>query len=116
MADKNSAIAESYYQAMSKKDLTGIKKHLHKEVDFIGPLGTLRGIDPMLEAAGKFMSLFQSLHIRAVGSAQGQAMVVYDANFPSPIGKCRTVALLNISDGLISRIELFFDARPFAPV
>lgn len=115
MTDKNRAIAESFYQAMSEKNLSGIKKYLDKDVDFSSPLTASQGIDAMLEAVVKFMSLFESLHIRAVGSAQGQPMVIYDANFPSLIGKCRTAALLNINNGLISRVELFFDTRPFTP-
>ncbi len=32
---------------------------------------------------------------------------------PIRIGVCRTAELMTFKDGLISGIELFFDARPF---
>ena len=40
-------------------------------------------------------------------------MLAYDVDFPAPIGNIPSAVLLNLEEGLISKIELFFDARPF---
>jgi hypothetical protein len=40
-------------------------------------------------------------------------MLAYDLDCLAPIGVLRVAALIKFEDDLISRIELFFDARPF---
>ena len=113
MSEKNMIIAESYYKAMGNKDLEGIAKYLHPDVQFIAPLAKMTEKDAVLEAAKKFFSLFNTLEIRAKFGSADQAMLVYDLNCPAPIGIFRAAALMTLKDDLIVRIELFFDTRPF---
>jgi len=40
-------------------------------------------------------------------------MLVYDLDFPAPVGKLPTAGLITFQDGLIAKIELFCDGRPF---
>jgi hypothetical protein len=40
-------------------------------------------------------------------------MIVYDLDCQAPIGNFRVAALMDIRNGLIEKIELFYDARPF---
>ncbi|KJV80299.1 MAG: hypothetical protein ACEY3D_09020 [Rickettsia sp.] len=40
-------------------------------------------------------------------------MLALEFDCPEPIGIFRGASLLSFNDGLISRIELFYDARPF---
>ncbi len=40
-------------------------------------------------------------------------MLAYDFMFPAPIGTLRSAVLMDFSNQLISKIELFYDARPF---
>ena len=40
-------------------------------------------------------------------------MVENNVACPAPIGMIQTAALMTFKDGLIARIELFYDARPF---
>ena len=40
-------------------------------------------------------------------------MFAYDFMFPEPIGKLRAAVLMEFKDQLISKIELFYDGRPF---
>jgi hypothetical protein len=51
--------------------------------------------------------------VRTVCSSDNQATVAYDLDFPKPIGNVPTIALMNFSRGIITKIELFYDARPF---
>jgi ketosteroid isomerase-like protein len=111
--ERNVASAEAYYQAMHNKDLAGVARHLHPDVRFLGPLADLTGKEAVLEAAKRFVSLTKSLKVRAKFGSDNTAMLAYDVDFGEPIGICRSAVMMTFNDGLITRIELFYDARPF---
>lgn len=113
MSQNNINIAEGYYKAMGEKDLAMVAKYVHPDVQFIAPLSQLSGREAVLEAAKKFITLFQTLKIRSSLGAGDQAVVVYDLECPAPIGTFSTAVLMTIKEDLIAKIELFFDARPF---
>lgn len=105
-------IAENYYIAMGRKDSTAVEKYLHPDVQFTGPVVSTKGKEAVLGAVKKFMSFFKALTIRAKFGSKDQAMIVYDVEFPSPIGNVASVAYLTFNEkNLITNIELFFDAR-----
>ncbi len=60
------------------------------------------------------MSLIDEIRIRAKLASENQATLTYDADFGGAMGICRTAVLMSFQDDLISRIELFCDARPFS--
>jgi hypothetical protein len=99
--------------AMAEKNIAGMEKYLHPDVHFISPLAEKDGKAAYLDAAKNLMSFFKTLTIRTTFGSDDQAMVVYDFDFPAPIGHVRTAGLMTFQDGLITKIELFFDARPF---
>lgn len=105
-------IAEAYYTEWGKKNIPGMERYLHPDVTVIGPLSELVGKNAVLEALKQGAMVFKSLSIRAKFGSEDKAMMVFDLNFPEPIGKLRSSSLLNIQNGLISKIELFFDPRP----
>lgn len=112
-APRNIASAQAYYKAMTDKDLAGVACQLHPQVQFVGPMASLAGKEPVLEAAKRFMSLIQGIRIRAQFGSESQVMLTYDADFAGPIGICRTAVLMAFRDDMIERIELFYDVRPF---
>ena len=111
--ESNLAIVENYYKLFAKKNIEAMAKYLHPDVQFTAPLAKIVGKDLFLKAARKLASLFNTLTIRAKFSTGDQVMLAYDFDFPGPIGKIPTAALLTMQDGLITKIELFYDARPF---
>ena len=113
MTDKNVKTAEGYYQAMGRKSVADVEGHIHPEVEFIAPLARMKGKEAFLEAARKFVTLFNTLKIHATFGEGDKAVVVYDLDCPSPVGSLRAVALMSFKDELISCIELFYDPRPF---
>lgn len=113
MSEKNIATALAYYQAMNNKDLSALEKYLHSEVQLIGPLAEITGKEAVLGAVKHLLTAFNKLTIRTQFSAGEQVMLVYDIDFPAPIGVSRAAVLLTFQEGLIIRYELFFDARPF---
>jgi len=113
MINNRGDIAKAYYEAMSHKDMNFIEQHVHPNVHFIGPMAEFTGKDKYLDSVKKLFTLFKGLRIRTQFSVNDQAVIVYNVDFPDPIGISRAVALLDFKDNLISRIELFYDARPF---
>ena len=113
MSENNIKIAENYYKAMGKKDINEIASYLQPNARLKSPFTEIEGKDKMLEAIKGFMTSFDSLNITAkFGSVDG-AMLAFDMKYPEPIGSIRASSLVAINDGLISSIELFFDARVF---
>jgi hypothetical protein len=113
MNQNNVAIAEAFYTAFREKNIEAMEKYLHPEIQFFAPLAKLQGKEAYLEAAKNFASFFKTLTLRVIFGEEHQAAVVYDVECPAPIGKLPSVALMDIQEGLIIRIELFYDARPF---
>ncbi len=113
MENMNLARAEAYYTLVGKKDVEGIKQYLHPDVKFSSPLSTCNGKDAVVKATTGFMNTFKSLSIRAQFGAEDQAVIVYDVDIPGIAKDFPGVSLLTFNDGLIARIELFFDASSF---
>lgn len=113
MNHDKASVAKAYYKAMGEKNVEEAGKHLHPEVQFIAPLGKKSGKEAVLEAAKAFMNLYNSLKVRSAIGSEDQAMVVYDLACPEPLGSFSTAVSMDFKEGLISKIELFFDARPF---
>lgn len=111
--DNNLLIAETYYQHMLNKDFKSMEQCLHTNVDFLSPLAAISGRSSVVEAAKNLRSMLDDIVIRAKFSAENQIMLAYDFIFSPPIGKLRAAVLMAFKDKLISKIELFYDGRPF---
>ena len=107
-------IAEEYYTLLGKKDASGVAKYLHEDVLCISPVDEVRGKRALLGVIKNFVSSFNSLNIRNKFCSENQAVVVFDLNFPEPIGKLRSVSLVTFEDGLIKQLELFYDSGQIA--
>jgi hypothetical protein len=113
MPDHNVAVAEGYYRAFNDKDLAGIARHLHADVQFVAPMGESSGKGAVLEAAKRLLGVMKRIEIRAKFGSGDQVMLAYDLTYGEPVALCRAAALISFKDGLIARLELFYDARPF---
>ena len=112
-ASDNLVIAESYYNAMLAKDFDKMAGYLHDNVHFVGPLAEMHGKDAVVLAAKNFGGILQDIQIRSRFASHNQIMFAYDMVVPAPIGKFRAAVLMEFTDRLISKIELFYDASPF---
>lgn len=109
----NLNLAESYYNAMLAKDFDKMASYLHDNVHFIGPLAEMHGKDAVVTAAKNFAGILQDIQIRSRFADGDQIMFAYDMVVPTPIDKFRAAVLMEFTDRLISKIELFYDASPF---
>jgi hypothetical protein len=111
--DNNLKVAENYYNSMLAKDFDKMASYLHDNVHFVGPLAEMHGKDAVVLAAKNFGGILQDIQIRSRFSSGNQIMFAYDMIVPAPIGKFRAAVLMEFTDRLISKIELFYDASPF---
>ena len=111
MSQNNLAVAESYYKALSEKNVAGMEKYLHPDVQFFSPAANLSGKAAVLQAAEKLIKTFASLSIRAKFGSGEQAVLILDLNYPEPVGHLPSASLLTFNNGLIKKIELFLDGR-----
>lgn len=109
----NLIIAESYYSSMLAKNFDKMASYLHNNVHFISPLAEMHSKESVVTAAKNFGGILQDIQIRSRFSSGNQIMFAYDMVAPAPIGKFRAAVLMEFTDALISKIELFYDARPF---
>jgi len=105
--------AEEYYTLVAKRDIEGIKGYLHPDVEFKGPLVSLKGREAVLDATKNFMNTFKSLTVRAKIGSDNQAMIVYDVDVPCISPSFFGASHLSFQDGLIRKIELYFDGSRF---
>lgn len=102
--------AEKYYTLVGQKNLEEIKKFLHPDVEFHGPLASLKGKDAVIKATSHFIDAISSLTIRAKFGAQDETVVIYDVDMPGVSKAFPGTSWMRFSDGLIIRIQLFYDA------
>jgi len=111
MSKNNVATAESYYTALSEKNVSGMEKYLHPDVQFSSPAANLSGKKAVLEAAELMIKTFNTLTIRTKFGSEEQAVMILDLVYPEPVGHLPAASLLTINNGLIRKIELFLDGR-----
>lgn len=109
----NVSSAIAYYEAMNAKDLNAMGRYLHPQVEYTGPLTEVSGKTAVIEAVRMLIPFFKTVKIRNSLAQGQQVMMIYDIEAFPPIGKLSVASLLNFEEGKISRIELFYDARPF---
>ncbi len=114
MTEKNINIAKTYYQNMSNKDVKAMEAHLHQDAELLNPFALIKGKEIILQAAKDHNAFFETLKIREAFGIGNKVMLVIDFHCPSPIGLFRTASLLTLENGLILKIELFYDTSLFA--
>jgi hypothetical protein len=105
--------AEEYYKLVGGKNVEGIKKYLHPDVELYSPLATVKGRQAVVQATSNFMNAFKTLTIRARFGAGDQAMIVYNTNIPGIAEEFPGASLLTFREGMIIKIELFYDGSRF---
>lgn len=106
-------LAENYYKAMLEKDFDKMASYLQDDVYFLSPLAEMHGKERVVFAAKGLSEILKNILFRGKFSTSNQIMFAYDFIFQEPIGELRSAALIEFTNNLISRIELFFDGRPF---
>ena len=110
--ERTRAAATTYFDAWRRRDFDLLRTVLASEVDFVGVMGTARGVDECVAGLqGMAESIMTDLVLHARVVEGSDAITWFDlitANTP-PIP---TVNWSHVEDGLITRIRVTFDPRP----
>ena len=113
MNKSNIDIVKAFYKAQGERNISDLEQYLNQNVHFIMPLAKIKGKDAYLANIKQHITEFKTISMRVICGSENYVMLAYDFDFGMPIGVCPTAALYTLEDGLITKIELFFDARPF---
>jgi hypothetical protein len=113
MAKNNIDAALAYYKAMNDRNFSQVETYLDPNVQFTTPLAELSGKEAVLGAIKGFMSVAKQVTIKEEFSAGDKVVLIYEVEFPAPIGVIPSVTHMTLHNGLITRIRLYYDARPF---
>ena len=111
MADKNLEIAG--FMAMYNKNYDEMASYIHPNVCFIGPLATMYNKESVVEAVKNFSIFFKKFTTSEKFSSENKVVLILSFDCPTHVGTFRADSFLSFDGELISRIELFYDARPF---
>lgn len=112
MTNKTIDLAEAYFKALGEKNISKMAPFLHPDVNFSGPTAQLSGKESLLETVQVLFPLFDRLTVRAKFGNEDQAMIVYELEGVLAAGFFHAAALVTFEEGLIRRIELFYDPSP----
>ena len=105
------ATGVAYYTALGEKNIEKVKEYLHPDIEFMDPQEKKVGREDVLKAAQGFTGVFKNLTIREEFGSEDKAMIVYEVEIPGLPEKLQAASLLSFKDGLISKIELFYDSK-----
>lgn len=106
-------LAEEYYKFVGEKNEERFQQYLHSNVELQGPLGVAKGKKAVFAATRNFSNGINALKVRAAFGNGNQVMVVHDSDIPGVSKAFSGAVLLEFVEGLIIKIELFYDASPF---
>lgn len=105
--------AEKYYTFIGEKKVHEFSKFLHADVELYSPMAVVKGKEAVVLATSNFMKSFRSLKIRAKFASGDKAMIVYNTDIPGIAEDFPGASMLTFRDGLIVKIELFYDSSRF---
>lgn len=110
---KNQTVATgiAYYIALGEKNIEKVSEYLHPDIQFTDPQETVNGKETVIKAAKGFSEIFTSLRIQSHFSSENQAVVIYEVEIPGLSKKLEAASLLSFKDGLIAKIQLFYDTK-----
>lgn len=98
---------------MNDRDFDKMSSFLHPEVTCISTLDIINTRDIVVAAAKNFSNFFKSITIKEEFTSENKVVLLLETDYPEPVGCFRSTSVLSFEDGLISKIELFYDPRAF---
>ena len=111
MKNQAEATGIAYYIALGEKNIQKVSHYLHPNIEFTDPQETVQGKEAVLNAAKGFSEIFNALTIRSHFGSENQAVIIYEVEIPGLTKKLEAASLLSFSEGLISKIQLFYDTK-----
>jgi ketosteroid isomerase-like protein len=108
-------VAEDFFAAWTGKDFDGARALLHDDLEFRGPIDSFDDADAYMRAIQGLSQIVTGADKRKVFVDGDDVCVIYDLK-TAPVPSAPTAEWYRVRDGRIASIQVFFDARPFAPL
>jgi ketosteroid isomerase-like protein len=113
MTDQSAlAIAKSYFEAWTSKDIAAAMSYLAEDFVCDAPAGRIEGIDAYREFLGPFTEILLGAELIAAFGDVRQAVLVYDTR-TVPVSNAPGAECMTIVDGKITYSRFIFDRLPF---
>jgi hypothetical protein len=104
-------VAAAYFRAWESSDIDRVRPLLHPDVDFVGALGSTRGIEETLRGLAGMFAMTSRVEV-IKRWADGPDVITWFELSTAAAGPLPVVNWSRVEDGLITRIRVTFDPRP----
>jgi ketosteroid isomerase-like protein len=104
-------VADAYFKAWKAGDVDSVRPLLDPGVDFVGALGSTRGIDETLRGLGGMFAMTRQVEVIRRW-ADGPDVITWFELSTDSAGPLPVVNWSHVEDGRITRIRVTFDPRP----
>ncbi|MEO8549215.1 MAG: nuclear transport factor 2 family protein [Kofleriaceae bacterium] len=115
MTNDPKTVALAYIAACGRRDLDAVAPLLASDVRFVGPNGGLEGATPYLAALRRIGPIWRGSEVKKVFTDGPEVCVLYDFVTDSEAGAVPIVEWLQVEDGRIASVRLYFDRVAFKP-
>jgi ketosteroid isomerase-like protein len=106
-------IVERYHEAWARQDFDTARSLLHDDLSFHGPIDTFSNADDYIAALQRLAQIVQGAEPRATVAEGDDVVVLFD--LLTAKGRSPVAEWYRVRDGKIVAVDVYFDARPFAP-
>jgi len=105
------SVASAYFDAWTGNDIEKVRPLLHDDVDFVGALGTTRGVHATLAGLGGMFAMTTQVEV-AHRWVDGPDVLTWFELRTATAGPIAIVNWSHVEAGRITRIRVTFDPRP----
>lgn len=108
-------IVDQYFRAFTNKDLAAMRKLLHDDVYFKGPVAELDNADDFMEGITHLAANMSSAERHIVFEQGEDVCQIYDMVLAEPAVTVPVAQWLKVRDNKIAVLRAYSDARPLLP-
>jgi SnoaL-like protein len=108
-------VVERYQKALGAQDFKAARAVLDDDLEFHGPIDTFHRADDYLKAIQGLHGIIQRIEPRKTFVDGQDVCFIYNMVTNTPAGTAPIAEWYRVAGDRIKAIDVFFDARPFAP-
>jgi hypothetical protein len=109
-------VVMGFQQAMGKGDMTTARGFLADNLSFVGPFDRFSSPEPYLAALKGLAPMIDRVDMKRMFADGDEVALFYDLVTKTPAGTAPCAEWYTVKGGKITHIQVYFDARPFAPL
>jgi ketosteroid isomerase-like protein len=113
VAEDAKTVVERWHIAWAGKDFDTGRRLLHDDLSFRGPIDTFDNADDYLAALQRLAGMVASVDLQRTVAEGDQVVLMLELE--TPMGRSPVAEWYRVRDGKIAEVQVYFDARPFAP-